>query len=107
MRLEAELVAATGIDWSARLELVTRFVASWFGVRPQGSSMVSMAGAPVIPQALRVFHEKMGGSLAVMNRQNRLLPLQEVHLSDRHLVFAVENQGVYSWATGIESDDSR
>ncbi|HEY7521234.1 MAG TPA: hypothetical protein VIE36_23330 [Methylomirabilota bacterium] len=90
-------------DVGGRIELVSGVVEAWYGPPARDQSADT---SRALPPALRLFHEKLGASLGTVCRQNRLLPARELRESAGMLVIGVENQGVYTWATRLASEDA-
>jgi hypothetical protein len=102
MSLEARLLAVADLSASERVDLIAHLVESWYGPPVPGDRLDIAEG---LPSTLRLFHAKIGGSLPRICRQNTLLRPGDVYESDELLVIALENQGVYAWATRAMEDD--
>jgi hypothetical protein len=82
------------------------FLTEWHGQhRPDYGSPPEEIGRRV-PAPLRDFYEFAGRWPNVVV-QNRLLAPGEVERTGRRLIFYIENQGVYAWATELEGTDPR
>ena len=66
--------------------------------------MVLSSDYSEFPLAMRLFYEVCGSRMSV-SRQNRILGPDEIRTTDGKLEFAIENQGVYCWATDASCDD--
>lgn len=102
MNIEAELTGFSRRHLTARMDLVARVVEHWFDV-PE--TLERRVIAHELPRALRLFYERVGGSLEAICRQNFIAPPKDLQIVDGAYVFAWENQDVYSWGASRDSDD--
>ena len=85
---------------ASRLDALRIFASRWFGVAADAPER-PLAGVPL---PLRVLHGLVDARAVC--RQDRFVPAEELRLDDDgKLVFFVENQGVYAWATDDDADD--
>ena len=85
-------------------ESIRGFLTEWHGrPRPEYGLRSEEIGRPV-PVPLRDFYE-LAGRWPNVVVQNELAAPDELKQTDGLLVFYVENQGVYAWATQLEGTD--
>lgn len=83
-----------------RPETLERFLVEWHGDAPRGDEPFGL-----MPEPLRRLYSLVEHRPGVFV-QNQLLPAGELEPVDGKLLFYVENQGVYYWATGTDGDDA-
>ncbi|MCE9638508.1 MAG: hypothetical protein K8T90_22635 [Planctomycetes bacterium] len=85
-----------------------RILAAWISWWYDRSLPAIEPGLPPgggVPDSLRVLYQLVP-DLGDLCMQNRLLRRQDLSVEDGKLVFACENQGVYSWSTDVAEADS-
>jgi hypothetical protein len=90
-----------------RLYVLDQLVAYWHGTcrNEDGYSEEDLQGS-ALPDPLRWWYRRGGRRAKVLSHQNRLLDPHELTVdSDGRIIFYVENQGVYIWATDSRGED--
>ena len=82
-----------------RVAAMSVFLERWFGYAPAPS----IASPALAPPPLRALHGTIGSRNPCA--QNHLVPASRLEGEDGKVVFYVENQGVYRWATEPAHDD--
>lgn len=97
-----ELVAALRpkCTTTERLAALRTFVERWFGCAPDAPPLPTIAR---VPEPLRAFHALVGDR--AICAQNRLVGAHDLAAEDGKVIFYVENQGVSTWAAGVEGAD--
>lgn len=80
------------------------FLTEWHGQPQPEYGLRSEEIGRTVPVPLRDFYEFAGRWPNVIV-QNSLAAPDELEQTDGLLVFCVENQGVYAWATELEGED--
>ena len=89
-----------------RFRILQQLVEYWHGpIGPQDAMQTSDLEYVPLPQPLRSWFLWAGNRPEIMTGQNFLLRPQEIRMEDDHLLFYLENQGVYQWATLLKGDD--
>lgn len=101
MSLEERLLSLSPGHWDAHFDVVDEILRSWFALSPR---RIGLDAEQVMPDSLREFYSRFGAVLPAVAWQNELLPANRLATADGKLVFAVENQGVYSWAVDPSAD---
>lgn len=84
------------------LTSVQRFLARWYGAPDRARTPVTR---PDLPPALNAWYEATLAYSRAVTSQNRVLGPDEIVREGDKLVFWVENQHVYEWATGTGEDN--
>ena len=90
-----------------RLDVLDQLVSYWHGPcrSEDGYSEEELLGS-VLPDPLRWWYHRGGRRANVLSRQNRLLAPNDLTVEcDGRIIFYVENQGVYIWATDPRGED--
>jgi hypothetical protein len=89
-----------------RIEILENFVRYWHPpvVPEDGMTRQELGGVP-LPATLARWFLWAGNRPEIMSGQNQLLAPKDIVVEGRFLIFYVENQGVYQWATTCESED--
>lgn len=89
-----------------RLDLLARLIDYWHGPPPPRRRAVPpLPESAPIPGPLRWWYGRGDDRPEVFRVQNRLLGPRDLVVEGGRVVFHVENQGVYLWATEPEGDD--
>jgi hypothetical protein len=90
-----------------RLSVLRRLVEYWHGpIRPADGFSEDDLQHVRMPDVLKLWYRWAGRRKEIMSGQNFLRDPDELKLTpDGRLVFYVENQGCYYWATGADGDD--
>lgn len=83
---------------------VAQFLATWYGPADRPSTVP--AGAEALPPPLQAWYAAAGSYTRPVTFHNTVLAPDEVEEDDGKLVFWLEQQGVYEWATD-PGDDPR
>jgi hypothetical protein len=103
-RLIASLTTAPSVE--QKLEVLARLITYWHGPgEPELRPADDRLQARRLPRPLRWWYERGARRSGVYGGQNRLLGPDDLVDLDGHLLFYVENQGVYLWATEGEGAD--
>jgi hypothetical protein len=87
-----------------RLEILDHLITYWHGAPDRGLRRAdSELRGLQLPRPLRWLYERGIDRAPILSRQNTLLGPEEPLFDDDHLLFYVENQGVYLWAIARES----
>jgi hypothetical protein len=103
MSLENRLLPLSAGPLDAHFDVLDAILRSWFALSPR---RISVEPHMMMPDPLREFYSRFGGVLPTAAWQNQLLPANRLATADGKLVFAIENQGVYSWAVAPHADSS-
>jgi hypothetical protein len=89
-----------------RFEILRRLVEYWHGPveAEDGMKQEELSGFQ-LPLPLLWWYRWAGNRKEIMSGQNHLLLPKELQVVDNRLLFYVENQGVYHWATMPEGND--
>jgi hypothetical protein len=85
---------------SGNTEAAERFLVDWYGDRPESGASAVPSGLDA-PPALRRLYELLARWPEAIVQNHVLTPPED---ADDRLVFSVENQGVYEWATALGGD---
>ena len=102
---------STPLDVHERLAILRSLVEFWYGpISPNDGMSGDELSGHRLPLPLRWWYERAGRRKNIMSGQNYLLaPARIGELSDGLpedlIVFYVENQGVYEWATNVDGED--
>lgn len=89
-----------------RLDVLRRLVGYWHGpIRPEDGWPQTELDAIPLPRILKWWYGWAGRRKEIMSGQNRLLDPSKLKMEDDRLLFYLENQAVYRWATLPEEDD--
>jgi hypothetical protein len=80
------------------------FLSAWFGPPLDDPGPAPEGPYDIIPGALRKFYGLMSGWPGLF-KQNELLGPNELSQAEGRIVFYVENQGVFAWATEPSGED--
>jgi hypothetical protein len=81
-------------------------LSAWLGPPQDDSVPVPDEVRDVVPRALREFY-RLTSRWPGLFKQNELLGPNELSQAEGRIVFYVENQGVFAWATEAGGDDPR
>jgi len=89
-----------------RFRILQQLVEYWHGpIGPQDAMNTGDLAHVRLPQPLRSWFLWAGNRPEIMSGQNFLLSPEQIRMEDDHLLFYIENQGVYRWATLPEGSD--
>lgn len=89
-----------------RIEILEALVDYWHPpIRPEDGMKREELGSLRLPATLARWYRWAGNRTEIMSGQNHLLAPSEIIAKDGVLIFYLENQGVYEWATTCEGDD--
>lgn len=98
----------TNVNWEVQFQALKNFLIEWYGAfdPAHGINLESMHDLH-LPKPLKALHAFAGNRDQVVRSQNRLIRPSKLDLKEEKLIFYVENQWVYLWATEKDKENPR
>ncbi|QDT82430.1 hypothetical protein [Gimesia chilikensis] len=89
-----------------RFDILKTLVEYWHGaIQAEDALTENELSEIAMPAALKKWYLWAGKRKSIMSGQNHFFDPSRLHKHGNHLVFHLENQGCFEWATAVEEED--